>query len=169
MSPLAEETELANQIGEIYEKTPQYGYRRIHAQLIREGRLINRKKVYRLMREMGLKAIYPKPKTTIRGKESTVYPYLLDGLEISKPHQVWQVDITYLKLPGGFVYLTALIDVYSRAVLSWRLSNSLCKESALETLEEALWRYGAPELINSDQGVQFTSAEWTALCPKPCY
>lgn len=164
LRPLAEDTELANRIGEIYEATPQYGYRRIHAQLIREGRGINRKKVYRLMKELGLKAIYPKPKTTIRGKQAMIYPYLLGGLTISKPHQVWQVDITYLKLPGGFVYLTALIDIYSRVVVGGRLSNSLCKEAAIEALEDAIWRYGAPLIINSDQGCQFTSEEWEKLC-----
>ncbi len=163
-SPLAEDTELANRIGEIYEATPQYGYRRIHARLIREGRTVNRKKVYRLMKELGLQAIYPKPKTTLRGKQAIVYPYLLGGLKIEKAHQVWQVDITYLRLPGGFVYLTCLIDVYSRVVVGWRLSNSLCKEEAIEAFEEALWRYGAPLIINSDQGCQFTSEEWTKLC-----
>ena len=109
-SPLAEDTEIANRIGEIYEATPQYGYRRIHAQLIREGVNVNRKKVQRLMKEFGLQAIYPKPKTTIRGKENKIYPYLLSGLTIEKPYQVWQVDITYLRLPGSFVYLTALIE-----------------------------------------------------------
>lgn len=164
LKPLAEDTEIANRIGEIYEATPQYGYRRVHAKLLREGRNVNRKRVYRLMKELGLQAIYPRPKTTIRGKQATVYPYLLGGLKIERPHQVWQVDITYLKLPGGFVYLTCLIDVYSRAVMGWRLSNSLCKEAALEALEEALWRYGSPDIINSDQGVQFTSEEWQKLC-----
>lgn len=164
VSPLAEDTELANRMGEIYEATPQYGYRRIHAQLIREGRIVNRKKVYRLMKEMGIRAIYPKPKTTIRGKQATVYPYLLSEVKIESPHQVWQIDITYLRLPGGFVYLTALIDVYSRAVVGWRLSNSLCKEAVMEALEEAIWRYGTPLIINSDQGCQFTSEEWAKLC-----
>lgn len=158
------DTEVGNRIGEIYEATPQYGYRRIHAQLNREGKNVNRKKVQRLMKEMGLKAIYPKPKTTIRGKEHKAYPYLLGGLKISRPHQVWQVDITYLRLPGGFVYLTALIDVYSRTVLSWRLSSSLSTEAVIEALAMALWRYGPPEIINTDQGVQFTSEEWEKLC-----
>lgn len=163
LKPLADDTELANRIGEIYEATPQYGYRRIHAQLVREGRKINRKRVYRLMKELGLQAIYPRPRTTIRDKQAAVYPYLLGGLHIERPHQVWQVDITYLKLPGGFVYLTCLIDVYSRAVVGWRLSNSLSKESALEALEDALWRYEVPEILNSDQGSQFTSFEWQTL------
>lgn len=158
------DTAVANRIGEIYESTPQYGYRRIHAQLVREGIHINRKKVQRLMKELGLKALYPKPKTTVRGAQDKVHPYLLEGLIIQRPHQVWQVDITYIKLPSGFVYLTALIDVYSRVVVGWRLSNSLCKESALETLEYAIWRYGSPEIVNSDQGVQFTSEEWQKLC-----
>lgn len=162
--PLAEDTEIANQIGEIYEATPQYGYRRIHAQLLREGKAINRKRVYRLMKGLGLHAIYPKPKTTMRGKEATVYPYLLGGLKIERPHQVWQVDITYLRLPGGFAYLTCLIDVYSRAVVGWRLSNALNKEACLGAIEDALWRYGSPEIVNSDQGVQFTSIEWGKLC-----
>jgi putative transposase len=164
LKPLAEDTELANRIGEIYESTPQYGYRRVHAQLVREGRKINRKKVYRLMKELSLQAIYPRPKTTLRGKQATFYPYLLIGLEIKRPHQVWQVDITYLRLPRGFVYLTCLIDVYSRAVVGWRLSNSLCKEACLGALEDALWRYGTPSIVNSDQGVQFTSVEWENLC-----
>ena len=163
-SPWVEDTELANRIGEIYEKTPQYGYRRIHAQLGREGKVVNRKKVYRLMKELGIQAIYPKPQTTIRGALGLVHPYLLGGLAIERPHQAWQVDITYLKLPGGFVYLVALIDVYSRVVVGWRLSNSLCKESALEALEDGIWQYGAPEIVNSDQGVQFTSEEWGKLC-----
>lgn len=163
-TPLAEDTEIANRIGEIFEATPQYGYRRIHAQLIREGVTVNRKKVQRLMVELGLKAIYPKPKTTIRVQQNKSYPYLLSGINIERPHQVWQVDMTYLRLPGGFVYLTALIDVYSRVVVGWRLSNSLSKEACLEALEDGIWRYGCPEIINSDQGAQFTSEEWEKLC-----
>lgn len=162
--PMGEDTEIANRIGEIYERTPQYGYRRIHAQLVREGWIVNRKKIQRLMKELGLKALYPKPKTTIRGSKSQVYPYLLSNLTIERPHHVWQVDITYLKLPGGFVYLVALIDVYSRGVVGWRLSNSLCKEAALEALEDAIWHYGIPLIINSDQGTQFTSKEWERFC-----
>lgn len=163
-TPLAEDTEIANRIGEIFETTPQYGYRRIHAQLVREGVTVNRKKVQRLMNELGLKAIYPKPKTTICGNQNKSYPYVLSGLTIERPHQVWQVDITYLRLPGGFVYLTALIDVYSRVVVGWRLSNSLSKEACLEALEDGIWRYGSPEVVNSDQGTQFTSEEWEKTC-----
>lgn len=164
LKPRVTDTEIANRITDIYEATPQYGYRRIHAQLKREGENVNRKKVYRFMREMGLKAIYPKPRTTIRGTENKAYAYLLAGLKIVRPHQVWQVDITYLRLPGGFVYLTAIIDVYSRVVVSWRLSNSLSTESVIETLEAALWLYGPTEIINTDQGVQFTSEGWEKVC-----
>jgi len=116
------------------------------------------------MGELGLKAIYPQPKTTLRDGQSKTCPYLLAGLTIERPHQVWQVDITYLRLPGGFVYLTALIDVYSRVVVGWRLSTSLSKEACLEALEDGIWRYGCPEIINSDQGVQFTSEDWEKLC-----
>jgi putative transposase len=163
-TPLAEDTALANRIAEIYEATPQYGYRRIHAQLRREGLEVNRKKVQRLMKDLGLKALYPKPKTTIRGDQHKVTPYLLGGLKIERPHQVWQVDITYLRLPGGFVYLTALIDVYSRAIVGFRLSNALSKEAALDALADAIWRYGPPEIINSDQGAQFTSEAFQKLC-----
>jgi putative transposase len=153
-----------NRILEIHVKTPQYGYRRIHAQLNRDGIVVNRKRVQRLMQELIIQALYPKPKRTLRGKGHTIYPYLLGGLKIVRPHQVWQVDITYLNLPQGFVYLTALIDVYSRFVVSWRLSTSLCQESCLEALEDSLWRYSSPEILNSDQGVQFTSELWERMC-----
>jgi putative transposase len=116
------------------------------------------------MQELIIQALYPKPKRTLRGKGHTIYPYLLGGLKIVRPHQVWQVDITYLNLPQGFVYLTALIDVYSRFVVSWRLSTRLCQESCLEALEDSLWRYSSPEILNSDQGVQFTSELWGRMC-----
>lgn len=158
-----DESELMNQIVEIHERLPQYGYRRIHAQLNREDVCVNRKRVQRLMKGACIQALYPKPKNTLRGK-GAVYPYLLGGVDIVHPHQVWQVDITYLKLPQGFVYLTALIDVYSRFVVSWRLSTSLSQESCLEALEDGLWRYGSPEILNSDQGVQFTSDLWEKMC-----
>ena len=158
------DTELINQIVEIHLKCPCYGYRRIHAQLKREGILVNRKRAQRLMQEAGLHAIYPRPKTTVRGEGHQVFPYLLGGIEIRRPHQLWQVDITYLKLPQGFVYLTALIDVYSRLVVSWRLSTSLSQEACLSCLEDGLWLYGAPEILNSDQGSQFAGEEWIKLC-----
>ncbi len=158
------DTELINQIIEIHLRCPQYGYRRIHAQLNRDGIHVNRKRVQRLMQEAGLQAIYPRPKTTQRGEGHHVFPYLLKGLGIIRPHQVWQVDITYLKLPQGFVYLTALIDVFSRFVVSWRLSTSLSQEACLSCLEDALWCYGPCEILHSDQGRQFTGEAWIRLC-----
>lgn len=158
------DTELINRMVEIHLRCPQYGYRRIHAQLKRDGIPVNRKRVQRLMQEAGLHAIYPKPKTTLRGEGHRVFPYLLRGLEIERPHQVWQVDITYLKLTQGFVYLTALIDVYSRLVVSWRLSTSLSQEACLSCLEDGLWHYGPPDIMNSDQGSQFTGEAWVKIC-----
>lgn len=163
-SPASDTLFLLNRIAEIYQKTPQYGYRRVHAQLVREGHVINRKRVQRFMKESGLQALYPKPKTTIRGKGHKVYPYLLSKLHITRSHQVWQVDITYFSLGSGYAYLVALIDVYSRAVVGWRLSNTLCSESSIETLSDALWRHGSPDVLNSDQGTQFTSQSWEKIC-----
>lgn len=153
-------SELCQEIMEIYEKYPIYGYRRITAILRRKGILINKKKTHRLMKLLGLRAIYPGPNTSKRNHAEMVYPYLLKNLEIVKLHQVWQVDITYLRVERGFVYLTALIDVYSRLVIAWRLSNDLCVESCLDVLHDGIFNYGAPEIINSDQGAQFTSKPW---------
>lgn len=116
---------LKNVILETYLKTPVYGYRRISIHLRRLGYTVNRKKAQRLMREMGIQGIYPKPRTTMRNTKHNTYPYLLSGLSIIIPHKVWQVDITYLKLQRGFMYLTALIDVYSRYIVGWSLSNTL--------------------------------------------
>jgi putative transposase len=151
----AAELALMRRIDEQYLRTPFYGSRRMTAWLCREGETINRKRVQRLMRWMGLEAIYPKPRTTVPGTNSTRYPYLLRNLEISRPNQVWSADITYVPLQRGFLYLVAVLDWYSRYVLSWRLSNSLDEEFCLEALDEALAR-GRPEIFNTDQGVQFT-------------
>jgi putative transposase len=112
------------------------------------------------MREMNLQAIYPGPNTSKRNLSEMVQPYLLSELVITKPHQVWQVDITYLRTNNGFMYLVALIDVYSRLVVGWRLNNSLCVEPCLNALGDAIERYGKPGIINSDQGSQFTSEAW---------
>lgn len=158
--PRADQTLLANQIRDIYLQYPMYGYRRVHASLKDLGIHVNLKCVLRLMRLMNLSAIYPKPKTTIRDKQHQVYPYLLKGLEIVHPHQAWQVDITYLWTPQGFMYLCALIDIFSRYILSWRLSNTLQTHFCLETLEDAICKYGPPDIMNSDQGCQFTSHSW---------
>lgn len=148
-------------IEEVYRQYPMYGYRRIQAHLKDHGYVINRKCVLRLMRELGIKAIYPAPKTTIRNKAHEKHAYLLSGITVTKPHQVWQVDITYLRTSQGFLYLTALIDMRSRYVVGWSLSNSLDTESCLRALENAIVGHGIPEIINSDQGSQFTSHDWT--------
>ncbi len=126
-----------------------------------KGRNVNRKRVQRLMRLMGLEAIYPKPKTSEAAKEHRKYPYLLRGVEIVRPNQVWSTDITYLPLPKGFMYLVAVTDWYSRYVLSWRLSNTLDSGFCIDALDKAL-KIARPEIFNSDQGAQFTCREFTS-------
>ena len=154
-----DDTALANEIHELWMEMPFYGYRRIAAALRRRGYCINEKRVLRLMREMNVQALYPRPKTTIRSAKDAVYPYLLKELEITRPNQVWATDITYIKMPVGFAYLVALIDVYSRYIVSWRLSNTMDTHFCLEMLDEALC-YACPEILNTDQGSQFTSGDW---------
>ena len=155
-----EETELCNRIAEIYSSYPIYGYRRITAMLNRQGMAVNHKRVLRLMREMNLKAIYPGPNTSKKAIGAMVHPYLLSTIVIDRPGKVWQVDITYLRTHNGFMYLTAIIDVYSRMVMGWRLSNDLRVESCLLALDDAIAKYGIPEIVNSAQGSQFTSDDW---------
>jgi putative transposase len=150
---------LMRRIDEQYLRTPFYGSRRMAAWLEREGHLVNRKRVQRLMRLMGLEAIYPKPRTTVT-VACHKYPYLLRNLEITRPNQVWASDITYVPLRSGYLYLTAVLDWYSRYVLAWQLSNSLDSDFCLLALNEALER-GRPEIFNTDQGVQYTSREFT--------
>lgn len=142
-------------IDTLFLKHPFYGSRRLADKL---G--ANRKRVQRLMRIMGIEAIYPKPRTTQRNPEHKIYPYLLRDLAIERPDQVWSTDITYIPLRGGFLYLTAVLDWFSRYVLSWRLSNSLDGAFCLEALEEALSQ-SRPEIFNTDQGAQFTSLSFT--------
>ena len=148
-------------IDQHYTRRPILGVRRMTDYLRRLGHLVNHKRVARLMRLMGLSAIYPKPKTSISNKEHQKYPYLLRGLSIDRPDQVWCTDVTYVRLHAGFVYLTAIMDWYSRYVLSWRLSNTLDTGFCLEALEEALGM-NTPDIFNSDQGVQFTSSAFTS-------
>ena len=143
-----------------YLDTPFYGSRRLTVCLGQQGHAVNRKRAQRLLRLMGLEALYPKPKTTQRGKGHKIYPYLLRGLPITRPDQVWSADITYVPLRRGFLYLVAVLDWYSRHVISWRLSNSLDSDFCVEALEEAL-AGGRPEIFNTDQGVQFTSQAFT--------
>ena len=134
--------ELMRQLDELYLKWPFYGSRRLCVELQHRGYRVNRKRIQRLMRKMGLRAIYPKPRTSHPGKGHKIYPYLLRDLSIERPNQVWASDICYLPMAKGFMYLTAIIDWYSRRVLAWRVSNTLDTEACVEALEEALLRYG---------------------------
>ena len=127
---------------------------------------MNRKRIRRLMRLMGIHAVYSKPRTSIPGKGHKIYPYLLRGLDIDHPDQVWATDISYIPMQRGFLYLVAIIDWHSRKVLSWRLSNSMDTRFCIEALEEAIVRYGTPEIFNTDQGSQFTSNAFTSVLKK---
>jgi len=144
-------------IDEQYLETPFYGSRSMRNHIRRLGWTINRKPIQRLMRLMGLQAIYPKPRTTKPHPQNKVYPYLLRGLKINRPDQVWATDITYVPMSRGFMYLVAIMDWHSRKVLSWRVSNSMNADFCVEALEEAIDKYGCPEIFNTDQGCQFTS------------
>ena len=164
MAPVGEEDlALMRRIDEMHLRRPFYGSRRIRDWLQDEGDEINRKRVQRLMRQMGIMALYPKPRTSRPGKGHKIYPYRLRGLAIERPNQVWASDITYIPMARGFAYLVAIIDWYSRKVLAWRLSNTLDSDFCVEALEEALHRYGRPEIFNTDQGAQFTSEAFTGI------
>ena len=153
--------ELMRLIDQQYTRYPFYGSRRMAAWLRSEGHPVNRKHVRRLMRLMGLEGLAPKPNTSRAKKAHKKYPYLLKGLKIDKPNQVWATDITYLPMKHGFVYLVAIIDWYSRYVLSWRISNTLDTDFCIDALNDALSGHGKPEIFNTDQGCQFTSEEFT--------
>jgi putative transposase len=160
--PSQKDLALMNQIDRQYLVTPFYGSRRMKVWLGREGHRVNRKRVRRLMRTMGLQAIYRRPRTSRPGPGHKVYPYLLGGMEINRPNQVWAADITYIPMAKGFLYLVAIMDWYSRHVVAWRLSNTLDADFCVQALAEALSR-GTPEVFNTDQGSQFTSDEFTCL------
>ena len=147
-------------IDEQYIKTPFYGWPRMTACLRRQGYEVNHKRVARLMQQMGLQAIYPKPKTTMGGQGHKIFPYLLRDLEVTYPNQAWCADITYVPMHQGFMYLVAVMDWFSRYVLSWELSNTLDGRFCLDALKQAL-ELGRPEIFNTDQGVQFTASEFT--------
>ncbi len=157
----AREALLMRLIDEVYTRCPFYGVRRITAWLRRQGHAVNPKRVRRLMRRMGLEALYPRRNWSIPAPGHTKYPYLLRDLRIVRPDQAWCTDITYVRLTGGFVYLTAIMDWHSRYVLSWEISTSLDTRFCLTALDRAL-ALATPEIFNSDQGSQFTSAEFTA-------
>jgi putative transposase len=146
-----------------YLKTPWYGARQMARQLKRQGHWVNRKRVGRLMAKMGLVAVYPAPKTSKPHPAHRIYPYLLGEVAISRPNQVWCADITYIPMRRGFLYLMAIMDWYSRRVLTWQLSNTLDADFCVEALQEAIARFGVPEIFNTDQGCQFTSAEFTGV------
>ena len=144
-------------------EAPWYGSRQMARHLRREGYTVGRKRVRRLMAKMGLAPIYQRPRTTVPHPEHRIYPYLLRDRMIDRPNQVWCADITYIPMRRGFLYLVAIMDWASRKVLAWRVSNTMDVEFCLEALEEALARFGNPEIFNTDQGSQFTSPRFTAV------
>jgi len=151
-----------NHIDEVYTKWPFYGARKISRELKRLGFFVGRKRTGRLMRLMGLEAVFPKRNTSKPHPGHPVYPYLLRGVTINRTNQVWGMDITYIRLRQGFVYLAAVVDWKSRYVLSWKISNTLTTDFCVEALKEAL-EYGTPEIFNTDQGCQFTSEEFVKV------
>jgi putative transposase len=150
-----------------YPVRPYYGSRRMAAWLATQGHLVNRKRVQRLMRLLGLVAIYQRPNTSQPTEAHKIFPYLLGGLAIERVNQVWCADVTYIPMAKGFLYLVVIMDWASRAVLAWRLSNTLGADFCVEALEEALARYGQPEIFNTDQGSQFTSDDFIGTLKRP--
>jgi putative transposase len=155
--------ELRTLIDEEYTSRPFYGSRRMVVFLRGRGHRVNRKRVQRLMREMGLAGMAPGPATSKPHPRHKVYPYLLRGVAVTRPNQVWSTDLTYIRLARGFAYLVAIIDWYSRRVLAWRISNSMDASFCVDCLEDALRHHGKPEVFNSDQGSQFTSDAFTGV------
>jgi putative transposase len=151
---------LMRRIDELHLQLPFYGSRKLTRELRKEGHDVGRRHVVTLMRRMGIEVIYRRPRTSIPAREAAIRPYLLGNLAINRPNQVWASDITYLPMAHGFLYLVAILDVASRKVLAFRLSNTLTADFCVEALEEAMAKFGAPEIFNTDQGSQFTSDEW---------
>lgn len=162
VKPSLEEVAIKHRIDEIYTRFPFYGSRRITAQLKHDGMHINRKRVQRHMREMGIQAIYPGPNLSKRNLQHRIYPYLLKGKAITRPKQVWSIDITYIRLQDHWMYLTAVIDWYSRYIISWELDQTLEMDFVLDAVQRAL-TVGSPEIFNSDQGSHFTSPKYIDL------
>jgi len=160
---IEEDGRLRALIDEEYTSRPFYGSRRMTVFLRGQGHRVNRKRVQRLMREMGLAGMAPGPATSKPHPRHKVYPYLLRGVEVARPNQVWSTDLTYIRLARGFAYLVAIIDWYSRRVLAWRVSNSMDASFCVDCLEDALRHHGRPEVFNSDQGSQFTSEAFTGV------
>ena len=156
--------ELKAKLLKYHELFPIYGHRKLRECLFREGYKISRKNVLKLMKELGIKALVPRRNLSKSNKKDKKYPYLLKDLDITRVNQVWVSDITYIRIGNkGYVYLVGIMDVYSRKILSWRVSNSLNVEFLKESFSEAVERYGIPEIFNSDQGSQYTSSKFTSL------
>lgn len=155
-----DDTELMNRMLEIYGERPALGYRKICVLLREEGFLVNKKKIHRLMQFLNIRSVAPGPNTSKPSKDNHGHPYLLKGLNIYRANQVWAVDITYIRLPTGMVYLFALIDWHSRYIVGWTLATTMCAEHAVATLRKAIAKYGIPDICNMDQGSQFTGEEW---------
>lgn len=164
--PSEADLKLMRAMDEYHLEYPFAGSRTLRDWLVRDGYKTGRDHVRTVMRKMGINAIYRKPKTSKSNPEHTVYPYLLRNLNIHKPNQVWATDITYIPMKRGFIYLIAVMDWYSRRVLSWKLSNTLTTDFCVEAVEEAITKYGTPEIFNTDQGSQFTSTAFTDLLKK---
>lgn len=159
-----EELALMKLIDQCYLALPFYGTRRIKQWLADEhGLVVNRKRIQRLRRVMAIETLYPKRNLSVANQAHRIYPYLLRDLPIDRPNQVWSTDITYVPMARGFVYLVAVMDWYSRRVLSWRLSTTMDTDFCVEALQEAIERYGCPEIFNTDQGSQFTSEDFTGV------
>jgi putative transposase len=156
-----EDLRIMRRIDELHLEHPFYGARRLAKQLGREGFEVGRVHVATLMRRMSIEALYRRPRTSIPARDAKIYPYLLEGLAIERPNQVWSSDLTYLPMAHGFLYLVAILDVASRKVLSFRISNTMTPDFCVDALRDAIARYGAPEIVNTDQGSQFTSKAWT--------
>lgn len=155
-----QDLQLMRRIDQLHLDHPFYGSRRIAKQLAREGFDVGRLHVATLMRRMGIEALYRKPRTSIPARQAAIRPYLLSGLKIERPNQVWAADISYIPMAHGFLFLVAVLDIASRKVLAFRLSNTLTPDFCVEALQEALARFGPPEIFNTDQGAQFTSDSW---------
>ena len=159
--PLLErDLQLMRRIDELHLELPFYGARKIVRELLQEGHKVGRRHVTTLMRLMGIEVIYRKPRTSIPAREAAIRPYLLGNVAIDRPNQVWASDITYLPMAHGFLYLVAILDVFSRKVLAFRLSNTMTADFCVEALQEAMGKFGTPAIFNTDQGSQFTSDEW---------
>lgn len=162
VAPSAEEAGLKHRIDEIYTAHPYYGHRRIAGQLHRERRAINRQTVARSMQEMGLAAVYPGPNLSKREHQAAIYPYLLANIAANAPNHIWGIDITYIRLQGGWMYLVAILDWYSRSIVSWELDQTMQIGFVLEAMQRAL-AHARPQICNSDQGSQFTSPHYAQL------